>query len=115
MNSAVVALAPKLTKLVLLLGSDKPGEVVAAAAAIGRTLQAGGADWHDLAEVIARPGREAEPPPHSGLRRWQDIAHGDRVTWLGAMIRSQALSDWERSFCTSVHAQIVSAPWKPLP
>ena len=115
MSGAVVALAPKLTKLVLLLGSDKPGEVVAAAAAIGRTLHAGGADWHDLAEVISRPGPEpTRPPAHSRLRRWQDIAQGDRAAWLGVLIASQALSEWERSFCVSVRALIVSTPWKPL-
>ena len=65
--------------------------------------------------VISRPGPEpTRPPAHSRLRRWQDIAQGDRAAWLGVLIASQALSEWERSFCVSVRALIVSTPWKPL-
>ena len=33
-----------------MLSSDKAGEVVAAAAAIERTLKAAACDWHDLAD-----------------------------------------------------------------
>ena len=44
----MVEITPRLRHLLLLLSSDKPGEVIAAAAAVGRTLHAAGADWHDL-------------------------------------------------------------------
>ena len=44
--------APKLAKLLPLLASDKDGEVVATARAIGRTLAAAGADWHDLVRML---------------------------------------------------------------
>ncbi|MCW8084724.1 hypothetical protein [Sabulicella glaciei] len=44
----------KVAKLLPLLGSDKPGEVTATAAAIGRTLTAAGLDWHALALVVER-------------------------------------------------------------
>jgi hypothetical protein len=38
----------RICQLLLLLGSDKPGEVVAAGGALLRTLKAEGADLHDL-------------------------------------------------------------------
>ena len=49
------ALAPitgKLGKLVRLLGSDRPGEVIAAVAAIKRTLESASLDIHALADGI---------------------------------------------------------------
>ena len=49
---SLVAVAPKLIKLIPLLSSDKPGEVVATADAIRRTLQSVGADFHDLARAL---------------------------------------------------------------
>ena len=42
----------RLAKFIRLLGSDKPGEVVAAAGAINRALQSRGTDIHALAEVV---------------------------------------------------------------
>lgn len=63
--------ADRVGQLVRLLGSDKDGEVVAAARALGRTLKAHGHDWHDLAEIaerhLARPTIPARPP-------WQTLA-----------------------------------------
>lgn len=41
-----------LGKLVLLLSSSHDGEVINAARAIGRSLQASGSDWHELAERL---------------------------------------------------------------
>jgi hypothetical protein len=41
--------AERLTKLLLMLSSDRDGEVVAAVRAIDRTLKDAGADWHDFA------------------------------------------------------------------
>ncbi len=40
----------RLTKMMVLLSSDQSGEVVAAAAAIGRMLNGAGMTWHDLAK-----------------------------------------------------------------
>jgi hypothetical protein len=48
----ISTIAPKLQKLLLMLSSDQPGEVVAAAAAIKRTLRTAGADFHDLARGL---------------------------------------------------------------
>ena len=53
MTTALATAAPKLRKLLLMLSSDQPGEVVGAAAAISRVLKDIGRDWHDLADAIA--------------------------------------------------------------
>ena len=56
------ALARRLGKAVALLGSPQDGEVIAAAHAIGRTLDAAGMDWHGLAALVsAEAARQAAP------------------------------------------------------
>ena len=54
-------LEPKLQRLLLLLSSDQPGEVVAAAAAIKRTLKSAGCDFHDLVAGLSSLPRTHEP------------------------------------------------------
>jgi hypothetical protein len=51
--------AERLTKLLLMLSSDQPGEVVSAARAIDRTLKDTGADWHDFAARLSAPAKTA--------------------------------------------------------
>ena len=68
MTSTALAIAretrSKLAQLVRLLSSDQPGEIVAAARAIGRTLRAVGKDFHDLAALIENPSMgELQPAP----------------------------------------------------
>lgn len=48
------SLAQKLARLVPLLASDNDGEALATVRAIGRTLQASGADFHALAASLER-------------------------------------------------------------
>jgi hypothetical protein len=48
---------PSVGKLVLLLSSDQPGEIVAAASAIDRTLRVAGFDWFDLVKAIDKQER----------------------------------------------------------
>jgi hypothetical protein len=59
-------IAPRLKKLLLMLSSERDGEVVNAARLIGSTLQNAGRDWHDLAGVLtdptAPPRPKREPP-----------------------------------------------------
>lgn len=57
---SLVEIAPKLSKLIPLLASDQPGEVVSAAAAIQRTLKSAGCDFHDLVNAIGSPPRAAQ-------------------------------------------------------
>jgi hypothetical protein len=72
---ALATIAPRLRKFVLLLASNQPGEVVAAAAALCRTLKSAGLDLHDLADALengqAQPHRHQL---HEVDRWWQEIA-----------------------------------------
>ena len=65
----------RLGKLIRLLASDKSGEVVAAAGAINRALQAAGLDIHRLAEVVERsplaPGQMPPPSHDSTAGNWR--------------------------------------------
>ena len=100
--------APRLAKLLPMLSSDKAGEVVAAASAIGRTLASVGCDWHDLADRIGttpppfvstptpRPAahQPAPPPPEP---KWQApwptysrLKQSQRVDWLEAAEKRSA-------------------------
>ena len=79
-SPALAPVAPKLAKLIPLLSSDKDGEVVATARAIGRTLKNAGLDFHTLAHAIdAEPkvvviyrdrSAPAEPDTWGALARW---------------------------------------------
>lgn len=69
----------KVGKLIRLLASDKPGEVVAAASALQRTLQASGRDLHDIADIVEAGLRPAQPrqlsgPPAPNLDDWGSMA-----------------------------------------
>src|SRR3954453_7674857 len=56
------ALARKLGKAVALLGSQQDGEVLAAARAIGRTLESAGMDWNGFGSLVrSEAARRAAP------------------------------------------------------
>jgi hypothetical protein len=63
MTAPLFQIAERLKKLMLLLSSDKDGEVVNAARAIGRALHTAGADWHDFAGLVDAP---ASTKTHAG-------------------------------------------------
>jgi hypothetical protein len=67
----------KLGKLFrLMLGSDRPGEIAAAAAAVNRELKAAGTDYHALADAVARTPlipHQTPSTPHNDTRPWRDI------------------------------------------
>ena len=100
----VTKIAPKLEKLVLMLSSDQPGEVVAAAAAIKRALQTAGADWHDFARELTKPATPSRDGHHS--RNHDRDRYGDRSGWrpLHAYCRRHldALPSRERDFMTTL-------------
>lgn len=83
--------APKLAKLILLLGSDKSGEVTAAAAAIDRTLKASGLDLHALAKAIESGPIKTNSSGVERERVWQRKA-------AFCEKHSNILNDWERKF-----------------
>jgi hypothetical protein len=91
MTAVALAAAPKLAKLIPLLGSDKDGEVVAAARAIGRALQSAKADWHDLVRVLTdAPDTDTDNDLPFILR----CLHGH-----------PALTEWESKFIASIVQQ----------
>ncbi len=63
--NALAPIGDKLAILIPLLASDKDGEVVATARAIGRQLQKTGSDWHDLAARLTAPTVKHHPEPEA--------------------------------------------------
>jgi hypothetical protein len=119
-------IGPKLAKLLPLLGSDKDGEVVATAKAIQRTLQSGGADWHDLAGAVQRvglpavkaqrkprkPKAKSQPPapPTRAARPWGAFTTEERLRLLDALINSGILTSWELQFATEIREYVHYKP-----
>jgi len=67
--STLAPIADKLGKLIRLLSSDKDGEVLAAARAIGRTLDGEKLTIHDLAEGLASGGAKFTEPDAEEIYR----------------------------------------------
>jgi hypothetical protein len=72
----------QLPKVLRLLGSDKDGDVLAAARAIARLLDSGEADFHDLAAIYENNGiaeqrfaraniSQFDPTGERALERWR--------------------------------------------
>jgi hypothetical protein len=82
------ALARRLGKTVALLGSPQDGEEIAAARAIGRTLETAGMDWHGLAALVAADAaRQAAPsftfrsvPPRTARKLMAHLARQPGAT-----------------------------------
>jgi len=115
--SALVTIAPKLTKLIPLLDSDKDGEVVATARAIGRALKQAGADFHDLADAISFTAPAQRSPKQPQPPRTPTWAHVDNPqNFLGQIKTEPWLSAWESEFVTSIRAQLAGfMPREPSP
>lgn len=103
----------RLSKLLPLLASDKPGEVTATASVITRTLKGAGLDWHDLTKWLmngqASPQRsnsrsdswKAKPEPRGRPGGWESEqqkrdeyakAYGRRPEWT-----NEEPPDWRPS------------------
>jgi hypothetical protein len=78
--SNIAVVAPKLSKLIPLLSSDRDGEVIAAVRAIDRTLKSAGLDLYDFAKAVTAPktivvyGGSDEPEPAPQPTSLRDIA-----------------------------------------
>jgi hypothetical protein len=122
-------------KLIPLLGSNRDGEVLAAARAIGRKLEADGRDWHWLAALICggvpltptrrRPPKERPDLPSLDQCRQmvqQIITHARYVEEFNnaerrflkaisvkfVMFRDASLKDWQRERIMKHHRRIVT-------
>ena len=72
----------RLGKLLRMLSSDKDGEVLAATAAIKRTLATEGLDIHSLADVLCQPAPRAEKAQRAthdtpDTTNWHGVARAD--------------------------------------
>lgn len=106
--------APRIAKLIPLLGSDQPGEVIAAAAGIGRTLEAHSSDWFDLQDCVggarACKGQRSTPRPAGPAPRWSTMPDYERARWLHLLDSvADELSSYERSFLDKL-ADLVHRP-----
>ena len=109
MSASLPAIGPRLAKLLPLLSSDQPGEVVATARAIGLILKRGGMDWHDLAALVAGAAKRQAAPtftfaslaPRTARKQIALLAGRPAVT-IQDRIRLEQLRQW-------LHGQKVSA------
>jgi hypothetical protein len=85
-------LAERLSRLVcLMVGTDKPGECVAAAAALQRALASAGMNHHDLADAVeagiakrelAAPAKPVQPEPERRPElTWREMLQALRSHW----------------------------------
>src|SRR5882757_1798966 len=113
MNAAVTlssSAVSRIGQLVRMLGSDRPGEVVAAVTALQRTLRSAGTDLHYLADVTERallepPPLAAPPPPRPQAHA--QASHDNAGTIADAIsfctFWKEDLSDKEHGFIFSLY------------
>ena len=101
MTTSLPAIGPRLAKLLPLLASDQPGEVLATARAIGATLQRGGMDWHDLAALVTSAAKHQAAPaftfaslaPRTARKQIALLAARPTVT-MQDRVRLEQLREW---------------------
>jgi hypothetical protein len=104
--NALVPVAPKIGKLIVLLSSDKDGEVLSAARTIGRTLHGAGASWHDLAAAIERPPAVRHAGRPAPASTWLSMAPELRRGFLDWLKDEPWPSPLERDFTASIREQL---------
>src|SRR5262249_7808023 len=98
----MVSISSRLKQLLLMLSSDQPGEIVAAATAIGKILEREGVDWHDLVNGLLKDAPQS--------KQSADTNHDEDVTdccdWRQlreyCLARPTRLSDRERNFLNDI-------------
>jgi hypothetical protein len=86
MKAQLDQISGRLKKLLLMLSSDRDGEVVNAARLIGSTLRDSGHDWHDLACALTESPKAK--PYQQSARDHDHYADGD---WR--MMRAHCLAN----------------------
>ena len=112
------AVAPKIAKLIPMLGTSNDGEALAACRAMGRALHAAGSDFHALAAAIRSPLAPVIPPsPATAL--WSAIVgslsehrgltarEAEFVASVGDMLRrGRMLSERQKDWLRAIHGRI---------
>jgi hypothetical protein len=96
--STFVDIAPTIAKLVRLLASDKPGEIVASVHTMRRVLRSAELDLHDLANVVEFSARRGAPQIASTIADDDDAREMIRL----CCERSELLTSKEFAFVRSV-------------
>jgi hypothetical protein len=102
----------KVAKLLPMLASDTPGEVVATVAAIGRTLHAAGLDWHALAAIVERhtaPGGRPGAAPPAAFTFATMTPRGARKA-LAMLARSASITRQQAAAIEVVRQRLLGAP-----
>lgn len=94
----------KIAKVLPLLASDKPGEVLAAVAATRRSLAADQCDLHDLARAVATPAGDV-----SAEERTPAAAHTLRKTIEECRERWDHLRRVERTLVRRIEIRLARA------
>jgi hypothetical protein len=102
-NSSLTTIVPQLSKLLLLLGSNHDGEVVAAAHAIEKVLRSAGCDWHDLAKGLRLSATPSDA--RSDWRTQLNKHHDERSTISWCYHRRHVLFARDRRFIENVANQ----------
>ena len=95
-----LATFPQVGKMVLMLSSNQPGEIVAAANAIDRTLRNAGHDWHDLVRAIEIGAATMTKPPRKGEPVIEPVTEQDIARYV--LGRQAELSAQERDFVRTI-------------
>jgi hypothetical protein len=118
MTASLSIIGPRLAKLLPLLSSDQPGEVVATARAIGQTLQRGGMDWHDLAVLVSGEGKRQAAPaftfaslaPRTARKQIALLAGQPAMTMMDR-VRLEQLRQWLHGQAVSVRLPADQVQW----
>jgi hypothetical protein len=118
MTASLSAIGPRLAKLLPLLSSDQPGEVVATAHAMGQILKRGGMDWHHLAALIhAEAARQAAPAftfaslaPRTARKQIAALARRPTMTMMDR-VRLEQLRQWLLGQAVSVRLPEGQVQW----
>lgn len=113
----MLAAAPMVAKLLPRLASEHEGEVLNVVRAIGRTLKASGADWHDLAAELLHPAPAAIHDHARRPRREQTPRTAplspEALRLLRAGLALDAFTSWERGFAETIITAAGRPGWRP--
>src|SRR5262249_56750871 len=115
--TAIITLASstaiRIGALVRLLGSDKPGEVVAAAGALVRALDHVGADLHVLAHVVERGLQHHREPLRTDRGHGTPLRHSAMVhaCWRRRLELTKREHDFVASMARCKHPSVRQHPW----
>ena len=121
--TTLAPIADKLAKLLPRLSSGFDGERIATLDAIDRTLKSASSATGTTSPAALDPKPivfDPDPPPYASppreprrWARWEKLRGNERVVALYA-IQGLKLSDWERSFASSIAEQLRGNPYTRL-